>query len=230
MSGVLAALGGIGQFLGGFAGLGQSAIEAKTARRNTDMTIQANRKMAEYQYSKDLEMWNRANAYNDPSAQMQRYQNAGLNPNLIYGTGTASAGNTATALPKYNAPTAEFNYKPSFNLGMMLSMFQDFAIKQAQTDNLREQNRILTSTADMKALDSMAYGVEPTFQKLGRDTLPQIKRELTRSQLMRSQADALRVQTDNAIKAIQLAWMKKLGVSGLGGLVNAVTGITRIVK
>lgn len=30
-------------------------------------------------------MWNAANAYNDPSAQMARFKRAGLNPNLIYG-------------------------------------------------------------------------------------------------------------------------------------------------
>lgn len=32
-----------------------------------------------------LEDWNRVNVYNAPKQQMQRYQDAGLNPNLIYG-------------------------------------------------------------------------------------------------------------------------------------------------
>ena len=225
-------MGLLGSLIGGIAGIGQSAIEARTAKRNTDMTIDANRKMAEYQYSKDLEMWNRANEYNDPASQMKRYQNAGLNPNLIYGTGSASAGNTATTLPKYQAPTAEFNYKPAVNLGMTLSMFQDFAIKQAQVDNLREQNRILTSTADMKYYDSLAYGAEPTVhdKTTMASTLPLIKREMQKSQLLRSQADALRVQTDNAIKAIQLAWMKKLGVTGLSGIMNAIGSGIRIFR
>lgn len=214
----------IGSIIGGLLGLGQSAIEARTARRNTDATIEANRKLAEYQYSKDLEMWNRANEYNTPAKQVERYTSAGLNPNLIYGTGSASAGNTATSLPKYQAPSVKFDYKPSVQLPMMLSMWQDFAIKQAQIDNLREQNRILTSTADMKYLDSLAYGAEPLNhdKTTMASTLPLIKRELQKSELLRSQADAIRVQTDNAIRAIQLAWMKKLGVSGLSGLMNAV--------
>ncbi|MDR0738337.1 MAG: hypothetical protein LBF39_04600, partial [Prevotellaceae bacterium] len=30
-------------------------------------------------------MWNKQNAYNLPAAQMERYKQAGLNPNLIYG-------------------------------------------------------------------------------------------------------------------------------------------------
>lgn len=36
------------------------------------------------------------NRYNTPAAQMARYQAAGLSPNLIYGTGSASAGNQAS--------------------------------------------------------------------------------------------------------------------------------------
>ena len=225
-------MGILGSLIGGIAGIGQSAIEARTAKRNTDMTIDANRKMAEYQYSKDLEMWNKANEYNDPASQMKRYQNAGLNPNLIYGTGSASAGNTATTLPKYQAPTAEYNYKPGVNLGMTLSMFQDFAIKQAQVDNLREQNRILVSTADMKYLDSLAYGAEPFNhdKTTMASTLPLIKREAQKSQLLRSQADAIRVQTDAALKQLQLMWFKKLGVTGLGGAMSAVTNALKWLK
>lgn len=36
-----------------------------------------------------VDMFNRQNAYNDPSAQMDRLQQAGLNPNLIYNKGGA---------------------------------------------------------------------------------------------------------------------------------------------
>lgn len=40
------------------------------------------------------------NEYNTPSAQMARYQSAGLSPNLIYGSGQASSGNQ-TSLGDY---------------------------------------------------------------------------------------------------------------------------------
>lgn len=40
------------------------------------------------------------NQYNSPTEQMSRYRSAGLNPNLIYGSGTTSAGN-ASSLPSY---------------------------------------------------------------------------------------------------------------------------------
>ena len=49
------------------------------------------------------EMWNRTNEYNDPSAQMQRLKNAGLNPYTMMDggdAGTASAGSS----PSHNQP------------------------------------------------------------------------------------------------------------------------------
>ena len=68
-------------FLGGLMGsipyVGgaiQSIINQRTQKRNVDLQNQENRKLAEYQYSKDLEMWNRANEYNTPANQMQRFK------------------------------------------------------------------------------------------------------------------------------------------------------------
>lgn len=120
------------------AGIGQALIDARTARRNTDATNQANREMAEYAYSKDLEMWERANAYNSPESQMSRLKAAGLNPNMVYGSGSA-AGNTASTLPRYSAPRMEYNYKSPVDLGSVIGMFQDVQMKDAQIDLVRQQ-------------------------------------------------------------------------------------------
>lgn len=43
--------------------------------------------------------WNAQNEYNTPTEQMARYRAAGLNPNLIYGSGQASAGNAGAIAP-----------------------------------------------------------------------------------------------------------------------------------
>lgn len=37
-----------------------------------------------YQNKQNIKLWNMQNEYNNPKAQMQRYIDAGLNPNLIY--------------------------------------------------------------------------------------------------------------------------------------------------
>lgn len=135
--------------LGGLAALGsgiaQSQINAKVARENTDKTIAANREMAQYQYSKDLEMWNKGNMYNAPMAQMERLKKAGLNPNLVYGSGSA-AGNSAGQLPKYNAPTASYNYQPPVDIPSMINQFQDFRIKNAQAGIAESNERVMDTT------------------------------------------------------------------------------------
>lgn len=126
--------------IGAIGGIAQSIIDSRTQKRNVDMTNQANMNLAQYQYNKDLEMWNRANEYNSPSAQMARFQQAGLNPNLIYGGSVSgAAGNTATSLPKFQAPQISYDYKSPVNLLMSLNSFQDFSLKQAQIKNTQEQ-------------------------------------------------------------------------------------------
>jgi len=137
--GILSNLGNpLTSLIGTVGGIIQNRQNAKVQNRNTDLTIQANKMASEYAYSKDLEMWNRQNEYNSPTAQMDRYKKAGLNPMLIYGQGTASAGQ-ATTLPKYQAPTAKYDYAPSGNIPGMLSQYQDFRLRQAQIDNLTAQ-------------------------------------------------------------------------------------------
>lgn len=118
----------------------QAKLNSDTARENTNATNRANAELAKYQYSKDLEMWNRGNAYNDPLAQMQRLKRAGLNPNLVYGSGSP-VGMQAGQLPKYNAPTMSYNYQPPVDLPSMLSAFQDYRLANAQISNVKEQQR-----------------------------------------------------------------------------------------
>lgn len=132
--------GGAGGLIGGLLSLGGSIYEAENQKRNVDKTIEANKQLSEYGYSKDLEMWNLQNQYNSPLAQMERLKAAGLNPNLIYGSGSASSGN-ASQMPRYNAPTVKYDYKPVVDLPRVLSMYQDFTMRQAQIDNVKAQTQ-----------------------------------------------------------------------------------------
>lgn len=126
--------------LPGLASMASNLFGAQTQRENVDKTNAANMALAQYQYSKDLEMWNMGNKYNAPEAQMERLRAAGLNPNMVYGSGSP-AGQSAGQLPKFNAPTMSYNYKPSLDPLSMLQAFQDFQIKGAQKDNLDAQRK-----------------------------------------------------------------------------------------
>lgn len=112
----------------------QTRQNAKVQRENTDKTIRANRQLAEYQYGKDLEMWEKQNEYNSPQSQMNRYKQAGINPNMIVSQG--NSGNAST-LPRYQSPTVRYDYIPKTNLPEVLSRFQDFSLRNAQIDNVK---------------------------------------------------------------------------------------------
>lgn len=119
---------------------------------NTNKTIKAQRKLAEYSYSKDLEMWQKANEYNSPTAQMERLKNAGLNPNLVYGNGSVT-GNTTTQTPKYQQYSPEYKYEAPQIAGALavLGAYQDYQNKKAlnegiMLDNVDKSNRNLVSS------------------------------------------------------------------------------------
>lgn len=121
-------------------------------------TNQANRQLAEYQYSKNLEMWHRQNAYNSPEAQMGRLRMAGLNPNLV-ATGGGAAGGTAAHIPSYQAPRMEAP-RVDYALGLnLLGAYQDFQLKSAQIDQVRANARLKSDEAD--ALAEIESYLEP---------------------------------------------------------------------
>ena len=231
----------IGQGINAVGGLIQGHYNRKTARENTDKTILANKNMAEYAYSKDLEMWNKSNQYNyerwqeqnlynSPSSQMQRYKEAGLNPNLIYGTGTSSAGNTSlpstSQTAKYQAPRQEYNYQPN-NFGAVLGQYQDTRMKSAQIDNIKEQTQTQTlenalrsgriesqlteaknkarmsgDMADLRHLENM----EKAWRAYSGITMQKALLELSQSQ-----ANVTRTQQQNTIGE----WHKSLASEGM---------------
>jgi len=127
-------------------------LAMQMAKYNTDRTIAHQKELAEYGFNKNLEMWQRANEYNNPKAQRSRLESAGLNPALVYGQGSVT-GNTSTATPQYNAPKPEYRYIPRQVQKLnMLGMFQDFELKQAQIDNTRANERSIDTQTALRAL------------------------------------------------------------------------------
>jgi len=126
-----------------------SLINNYAAKQAQERENKANRQMAEYQYSKDLEMWNRQNEYNNPQSQMERFKAAGLNPNLIYGQG--NAGNAST-LPKYSAPTIKKRTGLPDIQGV-IPAYQDYQLKQANIDVATEQSKLIQEKAASEAVN-----------------------------------------------------------------------------
>lgn len=85
------------------AGAGSNGLASGAIGLGTDIlsgwwNSQQQKSLNKEAFNQNLKMWNMQNAYNDPVAQMQRLQNAGLNPNLVYGGGNVT-GNTTSNYP-----------------------------------------------------------------------------------------------------------------------------------
>lgn len=139
-------------------------------------TNKANLKLAEYQYSKALEMWNRQNEYNLPKNQMSRLTEAGLNPNLVYGNGTVQ-GLTSAPAPQYHAPTLQA-YTNFGSLGAEQAVTTYMQLKQsdaainktnAETQKLLKELPLVEMEKSLKELDIAKRGILNSISVKERD-------------------------------------------------------------
>lgn len=123
-----------------------------------------NKKAQSAQNAVQWEMWNANNDYNSPASVMQRLEEAGLNPNLVYGNGGASYQATM--------PTASKRAPADFNLGGFSPVtFQQLENMEAQNDliaqqgkNAKVQEKILENQNRIAKKDADIYeqtGVRP---------------------------------------------------------------------
>lgn len=123
------------------------------AGRANKKTIEANKAMAKYSYQKNLEMFNRTNEYNLPSAQRQRMIDANINPALMYGDGNVT-GNVVGQGPQYDRPETTYEYRPMQTLSA-LQLYQDMQLKKAQIDNVNAQTAAVQQRTINDKLQSM---------------------------------------------------------------------------
>lgn len=98
--------------------------------------------------------WNMQNDYNSPTAQMQRFRDAGLNPNLIYGQTNEGATVRSTDQQAWNPRAPQFE----FDAGSVMGAYYDTKLKEAQTDNLRAANTVAVNQAALLAAQTAQTG------------------------------------------------------------------------
>lgn len=163
--------------IGGIAGLfGQN----KQNKANMDLVREQNNAqmaLAKYQADRNLDLWNLNNEYNTPKAQMQRYKDAGLNPNLIYGNGSSSAGNSSSPADGYNAPSlnrANVSYGNTLSAAqlMMNGLTQAMSVKKTAAEtasiyqnmaNLKEDNNLKKLTQIQMMINNSKSATELKF-------------------------------------------------------------------
>lgn len=99
--------------LGNMFGFANNRNTNKTNLKIAQMNNEFNERMLQKQIDYNTEMWNRENEYNTATAQRQRIEAAGLNPNLMMNGGNAGTASSAGAI---SPPTAsEVGKQESFN-------------------------------------------------------------------------------------------------------------------
>ena len=145
---LVAAIPAIAAGIGAAGSLLDNASSNRTARRNTDRTIAANRAEAELAYQRSVQLWNMQNEYNSPQSQMERFKAAGLNPHLIYGQGSSGL---AAQPPAYQPPNIQYKYEaPAYGsaissilptLMSVGSWMQDMRLSQANLDKTQVETQ-----------------------------------------------------------------------------------------
>lgn len=218
----------IGGILGGIGSIFGQRAEHKQQRRNIQDQLNADRELAKYAYGKDLEMWNRQNEYNMPAAQMGRLKDAGLNPHLVYGTGTVT-GNTSGQMPKYQNVKSDFSRRQApLNAMAMLGMYQDFKMKNAQIGTQEAEEHIKQAYAHW--LSENTGELEAVNKGLGKGKVIARKRPQssvlfdTQLQAKQAQIRMLEQSTRRAASEANLReireeferWMQSFGLAGKG--------------
>lgn len=210
-----ALIGASGGILGTVTGLYNSNQDRKTAERNTDATIAAQKELAQYEYDNNYRMWQEQNAYNAPSAQMERLTAAGLNPNLVYGSGSV-VGNTTGSAPQYRAPDVEYNYKgrrlPNIDIPSIVTFAKDIAIKDAQEANIRDQNKVLDAQASKIQTDnyvSMIDGLNKALSYQRGNLDYNTAKELQKTQIDAAKQSLLKLKQDTELSG-HLSRIRKL--------------------
>ena len=146
--------------LSGVASLAGAGVQAHEQRKAIREQGKQNMELAKYQFDKNLEMWNLQNQYNTPVAQMQRYRDAGLNPNLIYSQG--SSGN-ASGMPEFHAPQATLDTSKADAINNVTNAVTSTISQLLSLKQQENQNRLLDEQVRAQKLANVKSGIENTY-------------------------------------------------------------------
>lgn len=127
---------------------GASLLGSAINKSSQSSANRQNFELAKYQNAWNLQQWNRENEYNHPAMQMARLKQAGLNPNLVYGSGTQT---TSASSPK----AAHMEVAPYLQSSQDLGAAAQAAINAQQ---LQRQNELAKSQSDYLRQQAITEG------------------------------------------------------------------------
>jgi len=194
--------------IAGGASLIGGGVNAYAQGKMNKKTREWNEKMYEKQRTDNEAIWNKQNSYNEsmwamqndynsPQSQMKRLRESGLNPNLVYGTGTVA--NNAQAIRSSDTPNASpASWQPRApEIGSMatnsIGAYQDVRLKQAQYDNLKAINTKIaqdTALASANTASSLTKNARSQFDLDMARSLQSVSAEMARKNLLKLSSEA----------------------------------------
>lgn len=168
-----ALIGGLSSLATGFGNILSTNKQNRRSERFADKTY-------DKQFQDQLRMWHMQNEYNSPKMQAKRFQEAGLNKAMMYGSSgsaaqAASFNTPDTQTPQYRTP----DLTPFSN---SILAYQDVRIKNAEYDKLSQQNTsigIQNQLNNVKLAGSLRdFGVEGEIKKFSLDALKENIRQI----------------------------------------------------
>lgn len=209
------------------ATLAAAGITAAAAKRAQKRQNAYNTQAAELEYQRNLEQWSRENDYNSPAKQMERLEQAGINPVLAY---QSAATTTAASSPQFEAPENDYQavVAPTLAKGVTdsystfldtMAQYQAIELQKAQVENQRLLNERLRAGLpywninagnESSVLQSKAdLGKHQVNLARFNEEIAEISRNLTQNQLDISnetkglQVEQVRTALDIARKNVQ---------------------------
>lgn len=150
-----------------------------------------------------------ARAYNHPAAQMARLQEAGLNPNLIYGSSPSGAAGTGQA-PDYQMKVGSQDILASQTLRQITAQTQNI---KAQT-NLADMNAAAVGARIPGLAAESKYAAETVLDRIGQ---AKAQKELIKANARRAMVDAdikTATQQSEVLRIIKQSELSNLNVVG----------------
>lgn len=138
--------------ISGLFGLGSNIATNIGAKRRERDARKFNERMERDRRAYDTKQWERQMAYNHPLQQMSRLAEAGLNPNLIYGSSPGSAVGNISQSPTGKAVTGQ---APNYRIDNPMVPFMNTKVQQAQANNMN--TAAMKNIADANLTKSQEY-------------------------------------------------------------------------
>lgn len=195
--------------IGAAAAVIGNMVAAKSQKSTNDYNLHINQlnnefneRMMHEQMDYNTMMWKKQNAYNDPSAQRARLENAGLNPYMMLNGGNAgnaqAAGSTSAASAAPSAPAQAFH--PDFS-GIPQAILMAKQGKNIDADTQRQV--IDNQTLHMRNMQQFMNMVSDTKSKEIQNKLQGTILNYA-DQMQREQLRQLELQNDNILREILL--------------------------